>query len=231
VVSSVTTNGKPGGTDTHYISADHIRTSHAQGTETIFDLKRGVMTNINDKTKTYYVVTKQDMESLQAKMAERMSDPRMKQAMAAMQGVTTSMSSSTEVKKTGVTRKVAGYVCEEWLITMGPLMSMTECVTRDLTYPVQSWEALADFGESMRKAMSGFGPSAKSGAEFAEKLKSIKGFPVATSTTVTGITKTTIASEVTEVRRTTISASTWEVPAGFSKVENPMLKSLQEHGR
>jgi len=164
-------------------------------------------------------------------MTERMNDPKVKQAMAMMQGLGSSMASSTEVKKTGVTRKVAGYACEEWLISMGGMMSMTECVTNDLKYPVQSWAAMADFSESMRKSMNGFGPTAKSGADFAEKMKSIKGFPVATSSTVdAGVMKTTTTSEVTEVRRDPIPASIWEVPQGFTQVENPMLKSMQQSG-
>jgi hypothetical protein len=230
VVSSITTNGQPSGTDTSYISSDHMRTSREQGMAMIIDLKSGTMTNINEKKKTYYTVTKQDMDNMAAKMSERMNDPKMKQAMAMMQGMTAAMSTSTEVKKTGITRKVAGYACDEWLINMGP-MSMTECVTGELKYPVQSWEAMKEFSESMRKSMSGFGVNAKSGADYAEKLKSIKGFPVASSTTVSGITKTTITSEVTEVRHTPISAAMWEVPAGFSQEENPMLKAMQEHGR
>jgi hypothetical protein len=232
VVSNVTTNGKPSGTETNYISSDHIRTSRAEGSEMIIDLKTGVMTNIDDKKKTYFLVTKQDMQDMQAKLAERMNDPRMKQAMAAMQGMTTEMSSSAEVKKTGVSRKVAGFACDEWVITMSSLMTMTECVTSDFKYPVESMQAMAEFGESMRKSMSSFGPSAKSGAGLAEKLKSIKGYPVATSTTIdAGITKITTAMEVTEVRHQPIPASTWDTPAGFSKVDNPMLKGLQEHGR
>jgi hypothetical protein len=232
VISNVTTNGKLSGTETNYISSEHIRTSHSQGTEMIIDLKSGVMTNIDDKNKTYFLVTKQDMQDMQAKLTERMNDPRMKQAMAAMQGMTAEMSSSAEVKKTGVTRKVAGFACDEWVITMSSLMTMTECVTGDFKYPVESLQAMTEFGESMRKSMSGFGPSAKSGAELAEKLKSIKGYPIATSTTIdAGITKTTTAMEVTDVRHQPIPASTWEAPAGFSKVDNPMLKGLQEHGR
>jgi hypothetical protein len=231
VVSNVTTNGKPGGIDTNYISGDHIRHSQSQGTDVIIDLKTGTMTNINEKKKNYFVMTKQDMEAMQAKMTERMNDPKVKQAMAMMQGLGSSMASSAEVKKTGVTRKVAGYSCEEWLISMSGMMSMTECVTNDLKYPVQSWAAMADFSESMRKSMSGFGPTAKSGADFAEKMKSIKGFPVATSSTVdAGVMKMTTTSEVTEVRREPIPASTWEVPQGFTQVENPMLKSMQQNG-
>jgi hypothetical protein len=229
VVSSVTTNGKPSGTETHYMSSDHIRTSGAQGMDMIIDLKTGVMTRIDEKKKTYYLVTKQDIAALQAKMAERMNDPKMKQGMAMMQSMTNSMASSVEVKKTGVTRKIAGYACDEWLITMSAMMSMTECVTGDLKYPVQSWEAMKEFSESMRKSMSSFGAGAASGAELAEKLKAIKGFPVASSTTVSAVVKMTTASEVTEVRRSPIPASTWEVPAGLTKVDNPMLKALQEH--
>jgi hypothetical protein len=230
VVSNVSTNGQPGGTQTSYISSDHIRHSESKGNDVIIDLKSGTMTNIDGKKKTYFVMTKQDMEAMQAALAARMNDPKMKQAMAMMQGMTSSMASSTEVKKTGVTRKVAGYACEEWLIDMGGMVSMTECVTNDLKYPVQSWAALADFQESMRKSMN-FGPSAKSGADYAEKMKSIKGFPVASTSTVdAGITKMTTATEVTNVSRTPIPASTWDVPPGFTKVENPMLKSLQQHG-
>jgi hypothetical protein len=233
VVSNVITNGKPGGTETSYLSEDHIRHSEAKGTDMIIDLKTGAMTNIDVKKKTYYVVTRKDMEAMQAKMNERMNDPKMKQMMAAMQGMSSSMAASAEVKKTGVSRKVGGYSCEEWLINMGGMMSMTECVTSDFKYPVQTWAALADFNESMRKSMGGaFGASAKSGADLAEKMKSIKGFPVATTTTVNaGVMKTTISSEVTQVSRTPIPASTWEVPAGFTQRENPMMKSLQEHGR
>jgi hypothetical protein len=232
VVSNVSTNGHSGGTSTDYLSADHIRHSQSQGTDVIIDLKTGTMTNIDTKKQTYYVVTRQDMEAMQAKMNERMSDPRAKQAMAAIQGMSSSMAASTEVTRTGVTRRVAGYACEEWRINMGGMMNMTECVTSDFKYPVQTWAALADFNASMRKSMGGFGASARSGADFAEKMKSIKGFPVATTTTVdAGLMKTTTSSEVAEVSRAVIPTSTWEVPAGFTQRDNPMMRSLQEHGR
>jgi hypothetical protein len=231
VVSNLTTNGKPDGTETQYISSEHIRTSRSEGTGMIIDLKTGVMTNIDGKNKTYFEVTKQDLQNMQAMFAERMKDPKMKQAMAMMKGMATEMSSSAEVKKTGVTRKVAGFACDEWLITMSSMMSITECVTGDFKYPVESLQAAAEFSESMRKSMT-FGPGSKSSSDYAEKMKSIKGFPVATSTTVdAGITKTTTAMEVTEVRHESLPASTWDAPAGFRKVDNPMLKSLQEHGR
>jgi len=99
VVSNVTTNGKPGGTQTSYISSDHIRHSESKGDDVIIDLKSGTMTNIDGKKKTYSIMTRQDMETMQAAMAARMNDPKMKQAMAMMQGMASSVASDTEVKK------------------------------------------------------------------------------------------------------------------------------------
>src|ERR1700687_213265 len=84
IVSKHTLNGKPAGTSTSYLTSDHVRMGSAEGHETMVDLKTGVMTTLDGKKKTYYSVTKQDMEELSAKMKERMNTPEMKKAMEAM---------------------------------------------------------------------------------------------------------------------------------------------------
>jgi hypothetical protein len=148
-----------------------------------------------------------------------------------MQSMSAGMSTSFDVKKTGATRKIAGYGCQEWAITMGTLSTIKECVTSELQYPVHAWDAYKDFAESMKGVMSGFGPMAKSGAELAEKMKNMKGFPLATSTAVDVMGhKTTTETEVIEVRKGSIPASAWEIPAGYTKIENPMLKAFEGHG-
>ena len=232
IVQKHTTNGKPAGTSTSYIASDHVRMGGGDGHETIVDLKTHVMTTLDGKKKTYYTTTKQDMEQMKVKMQERMNSPEMKKAMEAMQGMSSGMASSTEVTKTGASRKIAGFKCEEWKITMGPLYTIKECVTSDLQYPVQAFDTYKDFAESMKGMASAFGPTAKSAAEYAEKLKSIKGYPVATSAVIEVMgTKTTVDIEVVEVRRGSIPASAWEVPAGYTKIENPMLKAFEDHGK
>jgi hypothetical protein len=76
------------------------------------------------------------------------------------------------------------------------------------------------------------GPMAKSGADLAQKLKNMKGYPVATTTVIDVMgNKTTTESEVVEVRRGSIPSSAWEIPIGYTKIENPMLKAMENHGR
>lgn len=232
IVSKHTQDGKPAGTSTSYLGSDHVRMGAAGGHETIVDLKTGVMTTLDGKKKTYFTVTKQDMERMAAKWKERMNDPEMKKAMEMMGKMSEGMASSSDVKKTGVTRSVAGFRCEEWSITMGGMSTTKECVTGDLQYPVHAFAAYKEFSESMKSAMSAFGPMAKSGADLAEKMKAIKGYPVATSSVVEVMgQRISTENEVTEVRRGSIPASAWEIPTGYTKVENPMLKSLEAHGR
>ena len=80
--------------------------------------------------------------------------------------------------------------------------------------------------------MSGFGAMAQSGAELAEKMKAMKGYPVSTSMKMDVMgQKTTSETEVIEVRKGSIPASAWEIPAGYTKIENPMLKAFEGHGR
>jgi hypothetical protein len=57
-------------------------------------------------------------------------------------------------------------------------------------------------------------------------MRDMRGYPLAVSTTV-GMMGRSMAtsSEVVEVKRGPIPASAWEVPAGYKKVENPMLKA------
>jgi hypothetical protein len=58
-----------------------------------------------------------------------------------------------------------------------------------------------------------------------EQFKKLKGYPLAVTTTVDIMGhKSVTASEVVEIRRTPIPASAWEVPAGYSKVENSFAR-------
>ncbi len=169
-------HGKPSGIETSYLSNDHIRHSESKGTDMIIDLKTGTMTNIDVNKKTYYLVTRADMEAMQARMSERMNDPKVKQMMGrdAGHGHLDGRVGGSEEDR-GVTSR--GQIsCEEWAITMGGMMNITECVTNDFKYPAQSWAALGDFNASMRKSMEDSAP-ARSPGRIWPKNEKHKGVP------------------------------------------------------
>ncbi len=234
VVYKNTHDGKPADPTTYYLTNDHTRMEMGEGHVMIMDPKTGTMTQLDSKAKTYYTTTKADLDAYAAKMAVMMNDPEMKQGMAMMSGMAKSMSEyEVVVQKTGQTREVAGFHCEEWLVKTNEFTTIKECVTTKLQYPAHAYDAFKDYGETMRKAMSPMiGSASKGMKDREEKMKLLKGFPVATSTVseIMG-TRTTTESEVTEVRHSSIPASTWEVPAGYTKVENPMMKAFEKRSR
>ena len=75
--------------------------------------------------------------------------------------------------------------------------------------------------------MAAMGPMAQNVAQMQEKFKDLKGYPMATDSAVNIMGRSTKTStEVTEVKKGPIPASAWEIPAGYKKIENPMLKGL-----
>ena len=240
IVSKVVRDGGAPETSVSYVSADHIRMSQGEGTETIVDLKKGEMTRLDTRKKTYYVVTRQDMDALVARMQEQMNSPEMKKAQEAMKNMPPEQRKQMEgmmgsamafhVEKTGATRKIAGYNCQEWLITMGQMTRTEECLTTEVQYPAQAWEAYRDYAQKMQSAMSAMRPMAQGMSNAQEELKKMKGLPLAHKTTVDIMgRKSVTSSEVTEIKRGPIPATAWEIPAGYTQVDNPMNKAMQRH--
>lgn len=242
IVSRVSRDGGPPRTSVSYMSRDRVRMAHGDGNEAIVDFKSGSMTTLDAKKKTYYVTTRQELDALAATMKERRNSPEMKDARKAMKNLPAEdqkkMDAAMEgmfavnVEKTGGTRRIAGYTCENWTMTMGQMSRSQECLTNEVQFPAQAWDMYRGFAESMKSVMTAFGPMARSAAKMQDQLKKMKGFPLASTTTVDVMGhKTVIASEVTEVKRGPIPASAWEIPAGYRKVDNPMLKAFQAHTR
>jgi len=110
---------------------------------------------------------------------------------------------------------------------MGQMSTTEECLTNDLQYPAQAWTMYKNFAETMQSAMSAMGPMAKNMGSMQEQFKKMKGFPLATTTTVDIMGRKMVStSEVTEVRKGPVPSSAWEVPSGYTKVDNPMLTAM-----
>ena len=235
IVSRVTQDGGAPTTTTSYVSSDHVRIAQPQGQEMIVELKTGQMTVIDGRNKSYFVITRQDLDQMRAKMQDQMNSPEMKRAQEQMKNLPPEMrkkmedmmggmAAAIDVRKTGTTRKIAGYNCENWSISVGQMSKTEQCLTSELPLPAQAWDAYRDFAQSMQSMMAA-GPMAKGLAQMREKFKDMKGYPLAATHTSSVLGRTSrTSSEVTEIKKGAIPASAWQIPAGYKKVDNPMQK-------
>jgi hypothetical protein len=236
VTSRVTNRTGESRTAVSYISRDRVRMAEAGDREAIIDLPHARVTTIDTKNRTYAVMTRRDMDELAARVKARMDSPEMKKARESLKNLPpeqrkkideTLGGGDFDVRKTGGGRTIAGHRCENWTIAIGTLSRTDECLAEDIPIPPQIWEMYRGFAESLRTMMASFGPSMRDISKIQEKFKDMKGFPLATTTTVTIMGNTThTSSEVTDIRSGPIPASAWEMPAGYREVENPVLKAL-----
>ena len=242
IVSKSTHNQDPPQFTTSYISSDRIRMASADGNEMLAEPGSGKFTMIDNKKKEYFVVTKQDMEAMAAEMAARMKEmepklrqaqeqmknlpPEMQQKMAGLMG---GLAATVNVQKGPGSRTVAGYKCDNWTVTVGEMTRTEECLTTEVTYPPQVWAAYKEFADSMKQAMTAMGPMSQGISQMQEKMKDMKGLPLASTTTTRLMGKSgTSAQEVTEIKKGAIPASAWQIPAGYKQVESPMAKMAKK---
>jgi hypothetical protein len=222
---------------TSYLSSDHARIITGDGHEFIADLKNGDVTVIDGRKRQYFVVTRQDMDQLQARMQQQMNSPEMQRAQEQMknlppevqkkmQAMMGGLASAMTVEKTGPTRKIAGYNCETWTIAVGGVSKNVECVTTELPLPAEAWQAYQDMATRTRNMTAALGPMAKGISDMQQKMKDMKGFPLSSTATTSVLGhSTTTTTEAVEVKRGAVPASAWQVPAGYTKVDSPMAKA------
>jgi len=237
IVAKVSRDSGPASTAISYLTGDRVRLVMGDGNEMISDLKTGDVTMIDHKKRQYFTVTRQDMDQLQARMKQAMNSPEMQRAQEQMknlppdvqkkmQAAMGGIASSVTVQKTGTTRKIAGYNCENWTIAFGQISKSEECLTSELPLPEQVWQSYQDFMARMRGMTAAMGPMGRTVTELQEKTKEMKGFPLSKTTTASFMGRSmTTTIEVTDVRKGAVPTSAWQVPTGYAKVDNPLLKA------
>jgi hypothetical protein len=235
IVSKRTKGDGPPTTTTTYLASDKMRMS-GDAEDFIADYATGNMTIVDNKKKEYYTITKQDMEAAAAQMQAQMKQmqaqmqnlpPEVREKMAgAMGGATGAVAQSVNVQRGTGGRTIAGYACENWIVTIGEISRQESCVTTQLPIPVAAFDAQKNFASGMT-AMAG--PMAKSMGAVWDKFKEMKGIPIYSTNTVKILGKTTTTTtEVTDVKKGPIPASAFAVPAGYKQVESPMAKALKK---
>ena len=232
IVSKHTTGGGQPTIHTAYLASDKMRMSSGESNDFIADYTTGNITIVDNKKKEYYTITKADMDAAAAQMQAQMKQmqtqmqnlpPEVKEKMAgAMGGVAQAVS----VQKGTGGRTVAGYACENWIVTMGEFSKQETCVSTQIPIPVAVFDAQKNFASSMSAMM---GPMAKSMGTVWDKFKEMKGIPLYSTDTVKVLGKTTTSTtEVTEIKKGPIPASAFAVPADYKQTESPMAKAFKK---
>ncbi len=218
VVSKVMSAKGEGGTATLYISSSKIRQSDSNH-DTIFDLASGKMTVIDKQKKDYWETTPEERGAALQKTQEQFASlpPALREKMA---GATGAVGAAVSVQKGTGTKKIAGYDCEQYLISMGESMKIEKWVTQELQIPMSFFDA--------QQAQFTGNPMMKNYARMVDEMRKIKGFPLGEKTTIRGAAGVggETSREATEVRKGPIDGSVFAIPAGYTKVESPLARML-----
>lgn len=206
VVSKVTM-GDRSATSTQYMTSTKSRSTDGQN-DSIIDFPTGRLTFVDHKKKEYWETTVQEMAAFMDKLEKDLKENPM---LSSMFGGPEDVS----VEKGKGSRKVAGYDCDDYRMTMGQNFVFEICAARGLQPPPQ-------YFEGRKLSYAAMGPMGKRFGKMFDEMKKIKGFPLALDMDVNmGMAKINTVSEAVEVKKGAIPASTFEIPAGYSKKPSP----------
>jgi hypothetical protein len=218
VVSKVMSSKGEGGTATLYISSSKIRHSNSNH-DFIFDLASGKMTMMDTQKKEYWETTAEERGAVLQKTQDQLASlpPAVRERMAGSMGA---VGASVSVQKGTGTKKIAGYDCEQYLISMGESMRIEKWVTQELQIPSAFFDA--------QQAQFTGNPIMKNYARVVDEMRKIKGFPLGEKTTVRGPAGMggETSREATEVKKGPIDSSVFAIPAGYTKVDSPLVRML-----
>jgi hypothetical protein len=205
-----------GAVATHYFTKDRIRMNNGRA-DSVMDFGTGTITNIDHQKKEYSEITLAEMEeamkSAAAQRDEAMAKmpPQMREQMAKMMG---GAAADVTITKGG-TRTIAGYACQDYTIAMGTSVSQQTCNSTALIPPFDP----ANFLKMTRISI----PMVQGADKLIAKMQEIKGLALEQHTTVNMMgTKRDIGMEATEIKKGPVAANTFDLPAGYKKVDSPM---------
>jgi hypothetical protein len=227
IVFKETSSNGPERTTTQYFTKDRVR--HNLGDrDTIFEYAAGKITSIDHKKKEYSEITVAEMEAQMQKLSgemEKMNSQMQNMPPEVREKMEKMMGGGTVTVTKGATKKIAGYDTQQYTIAMGTNMTMQTWNTTALKFPVPE----ADIKRFMSFA-SAMGPMAqnpmfKGVSKLTEEMKKIQGFALAHTTDIQIMGRSsTTSTEAIEVKQGPVPASAFDIPAGYKKVESPMMK-------
>ncbi len=218
--SNIVSNGREMVTHTYYVPKKLKTVNDQEGDFNIIRLDQEKVYTVRAKEKTYSVMTFAEIEQMGKKMNAQMEQlqkqmkdmpEEQRKMMEKMLGGKTpgaQKEPKIEVIKTGEQKTINGFACRHYSVLRDGKEEISLWVTSD----VKGFAAMKqDFMEQSRR-MSAMTPGGFKG--IVEAMQKVDGFPIETE--MGDMMKTT----VTKVDMKTVASSEFEVPAGFTRVEN-----------
>jgi hypothetical protein len=197
------------------------------GTASILRLDTERMVFVDYGKKTYYEMTFADMEKLMAGVSEQMKamqkqlealpEEQRKMAEQMMGGHgAAAPEPKFAAKSTGERKTISGFSCTKYVLTRDGEEDAVVWATKDVKIPEAMWKQMGKDMEVFAKKIAAMTPGEKSSiVERARTL--IDGFPIRTERGEDYVTT------VTKIEQKNVPASEFEVPAGFTKEQPPMM--------
>lgn len=226
--SKIVSNGHEMVTHTYYVPKK-LKTVSDQGDDfSIIRIDQEKVYNVHTKEKTYSVMTfaeieqmgkhmNAQMEQLQKQMKDMPEEQRkMMEKMLGGKAPGAQKEAKVDVVKTGEQKAINGFACTRYSIKRDGKEEASLWVTPD----VKGFAGMRqDFLEQSRR-MSAMTPGGFKG--LIDAMQKIDGFPIETE--IGAMMKTT----VTKIDMKTVAASEFEVPAGFTKVDNKLQEGKEK---
>jgi hypothetical protein len=203
IVSTVTAARGGPMTTTQYLGDDRMRMADGNN-DIVLDLSDGKMIFIDHKKKRYSETTFDEVRQHVARLEEMTAANPMMERMMGSPG-------EIEIQKTSETRKIAGYGCTKYILSMGDSFRQTAWLTDELDFPVEYYDA-------SKALFAMMGPMATRFEKMVDEMKKIGGFPLATDSKMSFMGRdSSTSSEVIEVRKGAIADDAFSPPAGYKR--------------
>ncbi|MFN0157409.1 MAG: DUF4412 domain-containing protein [Bacteroidota bacterium] len=198
-----------------------------EGQTAIMRLDKELMMLVDHEKKTYWQMTFDEMESMMKDMGGKMDeamkqmekemagmDPEQRKMVEQMMGKKMGGGSqeAVEVDKSSDTKSISGYKCIKYTLKQGDDVMATVWATKELA----SSEAMRKELDEFAKRMSAMMPKGMENI-VKKSINTIDGFPIQTEM------KGGSLMTVTKIEKTSVAASEFEVPTGYTKEDPPMM--------
>jgi hypothetical protein len=229
---TTTMDGKDGKQTQFSYMPKKYRVEPGDGMMSIIRLDQEKMFMVDVKRKRYHEMTFSEMESMVKGVDARMQEvekqmeqlpPEQRKMMEGMMGKMHKKKEkkALEVVKAGESKIINGFTCTKYILKRDGAEEGTIWATNDVGIPAATWKEMWKDMEQFGKRMAALMPDGEE--NIVEKSRTmIDGFPIRTEL------KDKLTMTVTKVEKRSLPASDFEIPAGFTKENPPMMEGKEE---